>query len=66
VVLLVEAPGVGEILDLAEHLDANTPMRGEIVFGAPTILEAQALGVPIGSDLTRARAAGATSLKSTA
>jgi hypothetical protein len=47
VVLVGEGAGIGEILDLAEHLDADSPMFGEVVFGAPAILEAEAVGLPV-------------------
>ncbi len=49
--MVVERPGIGEVLDLAEHLHANSPMLGEIVFGAPAIFEAKAIGLPIVADL---------------
>ena len=51
-VLVVERAGVGEILDLAEHLDADAPMLGEVVFGAPAIFEAEPIGFPILADLS--------------
>ena len=40
-ILIVERAGIGEILDLAEHLDADAPMLREVVFGAPAIFEAE-------------------------
>ena len=47
VILIVERAGIGEILDLAEHLDADAPMLGEVVFGAPAIFEAEAVLIAI-------------------
>ena len=38
-VLIVERASIRQILDLSEHLHADAPMFGEIVFGAPAILE---------------------------
>src|SRR5262245_4255195 len=51
VVLVVERPGMGEILDLAEHLDAHAPMLGEVILAAPTIFEAETVGLPVVADL---------------
>jgi len=51
VILVVERAGVGEILDLAEHLDAEAPMLGEVVFGAPAIFEAEPIARLVIADL---------------
>src|SRR6185436_14475738 len=39
VVLVIEGAGIGEIFDLAKHLDTDSPMLGEVVFGAPAIFD---------------------------
>ena len=44
-------PALREILDLAEHLHADAPAAGELVFGAPAILEAEAVGLAVVADL---------------
>jgi hypothetical protein len=53
VVLVVEGAGIGEIIDPAKHLDADTPVLGEIVFGAPAIFETEAVGLAVIADLRR-------------
>ena len=52
VILVVERAGIGEILDLAEHLDAHPPMLGEVVFGTPAIFETEPGRVPVLAHLT--------------
>src|SRR5262245_8861391 len=42
---------MGEILDLAEHLDADPPMLGEVILAAPAIFEAEAVGLAVIADL---------------
>lgn len=50
-ILAVEGSGIGEVLDLTEHLDAEPPVLGKVVFRAPAILKAKTVRVPVGSYL---------------
>jgi len=49
--LIFERAGIGQILDLAKHLDPDAPMLGEVVLAPPAIFEAEAFLVGEGADL---------------
>jgi len=51
VVLIDKRASISKILDLAEHLNADAPVLGEILIGAPAILKSPAVGCGVIADL---------------
>src|SRR5262249_35175517 len=51
VILLIEGACIGKVLDLTEHFDPNSPMLGEVIFGAPAIFEAQTRSLALWTNL---------------
>ena len=39
--LIVKRAGTGEVLDLAEHLDPNTPLFGKVIFRSSSHIRSQ-------------------------